>query len=323
VPLFPARSYDGFVPLKRCVLAVFLLAAFVGSALAKIGDAPRTYEARFGHAIKEGFDGEKSGLSVYRTKEFQEIRVTFVKGASTKEVYKYDSEKSVPRTLIEAIRAENEGQNVFDGYNQITVESLNSDTIDYLARPDGGEKTYTGVVKEKTVDSQRWVVLSDHGTVIELPIAIPGYPQQITLAAGRTYSVTMLEELADDVSTIVGVVSKREHADWFDAVDDAGLTGIQQLVRVTEGATVVFDRSVCSRHHEKMELRTVKIGYGMYGPKSWAESYCMGNLPHFRDFALGGCVVQEPETTKIYVCAKCVAECEDYARQHPEEDVAK
>lgn len=310
------------MPLKRCVPAVFLLAAFVSSALAKIGDAPTAYEACFGHAIKEGFDGARPGLSVYRTKEFQEIRVTFVKGASTKEVYKYDSEKSVPQTLIEAIRAENEGQNVFDGYNQITVESLNSDTSDYLARPGGGEKTYSGVVNEKTVDDSRWVVLSDHGTVIELPIATPGYPQQIILTAGRTYSVTMLEELTDDINTIIGVVSKREHADWFDAVDDAGLTGIQQLVRITEGDTVVFDRSVCSLHHEKMELRTVEIGYGMYAPKSWAESYCMSHFPHFRDFALGGCVGRDAESTSIYVCPKCVAECNDYARQHPEKDKA-
>jgi hypothetical protein len=64
-------QYDGFVPLKRCVPAVFLLAAFVGPALAKIGDAPRTYEARFGHAIKGAFDGAGSGLSVYRTKTFK------------------------------------------------------------------------------------------------------------------------------------------------------------------------------------------------------------------------------------------------------------
>jgi hypothetical protein len=310
------------VPLKRCVPALFLLAAFVGSALAKIGDAPTAYEERFGHAIKEGFDGAKSGLSVYRTKEFLEIRVTFVKGASTKEVYKYDSEKSVPQTLIEAIRAENEDQHVFDGYNQITVGSLNSDPFDYLARPGGGEKTYSGVVKEKTVDNQQWVVLSDHGTVIELSIATPGYPQQITLTTGRTYSVTMLEELADDINTVTGVVSKREHADWFDAVDDAGLIGIQQLVRITEGGEVVFDRSVCSLHHEKMELRTVKIGYGMYAPGSWAESYCMSHFPHFRDFALGGCVVGDAESTSIYVCPKCVAECNDYARQHPDKDKA-
>jgi hypothetical protein len=302
---------------------VFILAAFVGSALAKIGDAPTAYEARFGHAIKEGFDGARSGLSVYRTKEFQEIRVTFVKGVSTKEVYKYDSEKSVPQTLIEAIRAESQGQNVFDGYNQITVESLNSDTFDYLARPGGGEKTYSGVVNEKTVDNQRWVVLSDHGTVIELPIATPGYPQQITLTAGRTYSVTMLEELEDDINTIVGVVSKREHVDWFDAVDDAGLTGIQPLVRVTEGDTVVFDRSVCSLHHVQMERRNVLVAYGMYGPKNWAESYCMGHFPHFRDFALGGCVVGDAESTSIYVCPKCVAECDDYARKHPTEDRTK
>lgn len=313
--------YDRFVPLKGCVPALFLLVVVVSSAFAKIGDAPPAYASRFGHALKEGFDGAGSGLSVYRTREFQEIRITFVKGASTKEVYKYENSESVPPSALEAIRAENEGQHVSDGYNQLKVESLDTDTdqFDYLARPGGAEKTYSGVVKEKNVDDQRWAILSDHGTVIELPIAAPGVPQEINLTAGRTYSVTMLEAFADDIGTSLGVVSKREHADWFDAVDDAGLLGIQQLVRITEGGTVVFDRSVCSLHHEKMELRTVEIGYGMYGAKDRAESYCMSHFPHFRDFALGGCVEGEAKTTSIYICAKCVAECKEYAGQHPEE----
>jgi hypothetical protein len=291
--------------------------------LAKIGDAPTAYEARLGHAIKRAFDNAESGLSVYRTKEFQEIRVTFVKGVSTKEVYKYENPESVPQTALEAVRAENPLEHVYDVYGTTTVESSTPDAAlleDYFERkPSGRETTYSGVAKEKNVDDQRWVVLSDHGTVIELPIATPGYPQQINLTAGRTYSVTMLEEWADDINTILGVVSKREHADWLDAVDDAGLTGIEQLVRITEGGTVVFDRSVCSLHHEKMELRTVRIGYGMYASGSWAESYCMSHFPHFRDFALGGCVGREPETTSIYICPKCVAECNDYAREHPEQ----
>lgn len=307
--------------MKRLILTAFGLALGLTHVPARIGETPAQLEARFGSPLKEGFDGARSGLSVYRTKEFQEIRVTFVKGASTKEVYKYDGEKSVPQTLIEAIRAENQGQNVFDGYNQITVESLNSDTFDYLARPGGGEKTYSGVVNEKTVDNQRWVVLSDHGTVIELPIATPAYPQQITLRAGRTYSVTMLEELAYDINTIVGVVSKREHADWFDAVDDAGLTGIQQLVRITEGGTVVFDRSVCSLHHVKMELLEVPVEGGFHPPKSDAESFCMQHYPYYRSFASGGCM-DLAASTRIYVCPKCVAECNDYARQHPDKDKA-
>jgi len=130
----------------------------------------------------------------------------------------------------------------------------------------------------------------------------------------------MLEEWADDINTVAGVVSKREHVDWFDAVDDAGLTGIQQLVRITEGGTVVFDRSVCGLHHVKMELRKVRVAYGMIGPKNWAESYCMGHFPHFKDLALGGCVEGDAESTSIYICPKCVAECDDYMRQHPKDE---
>ena len=286
--------------------------------MAKIGDAPAVYAERYGRAVKEAFDAEGSGICVYRTEEFKEIRVTFEKGASVKEVYKYVRQESVPESLVDAIRAENEGEYLFSGYDHVTVESSNGDTFDYLARPSGAQKTYSGTVKEKTVDDARWAVLFDHGTVVELPIGGPGYPEQVSLTSGQTYSVTLLEELADDINTVIGVVAKREHVDWFDAVDDAGLAGIHQLVRITQGSTVIFDRSVCSLHHEKMELRTVKIGYGMYGAKNWAESYCMSHFPHFRDFALGGCVVREPETTEIYICAKCVAECEEHARNHPE-----
>jgi hypothetical protein len=245
-----------------------------------------------------------------------------VKGASTKEVYKYENPELVAQTALEAVRAENPREHVYDVHGSTTVKSSNPDEAlleDFERKPSGRETTYSGMVKEKNVDDQRWVVLSDHGTVIELPIATPGYPQQINLTVGRTYSVTMLEEWADDINAILGVVSKREHADWFDAVDDAGLTGIEQLVRITEGSTVVFDRSVCSLHHEKMELRKVEISYGMYAPGSWAESYCMSHFPHFRDFALGGCVGRESQTTSIYICPKCVAECNEYAREHPEQ----
>lgn len=306
------------MPLRRFTISLLLLGAFACSVRAKIGDAPAVYAKRYGPAVREAFDAEGSGLSVYRTEEFREIRVTFKKGASEKEVYKYVSGESVPQRLVDAIQAENKDQHIFSGFDQVTVESLTDDSVDYLARPSGAEKTYSGIVKEKTVDDARWAVLFDHGAVVEVPVATAGYPQQVNLTSGQTYTVTMLEELADDINTVIGVVSKREHVDWFDAVDDAGLAGIHQLIRITQGSTVIFDRSICSMHHEPMELRTVKIAYGMLGAASWAESYCMGHFPHFRNFAAGGCVVQDAETTSIYICPKCVAECKEYAQQHPE-----
>jgi len=311
--------------VKRVSPILLLFFAVFPRADAKIGDTPAEYEARYGRSIKQAFDSEGSGLSVYKTKEFKEIRVTFVKGSSKKEVHKYAGDSPVPQSLIEAIRAENPGQDVYDGFGEVRVRSSEIDLSETkeLERPSGRETTYSGTVKIRSDGDTRYGVLTDNGNVVEIPLYGPPYPQEFALTPGRTYSVTLLEQWSEDTSTSIGVVSKREHADWFDAVDDAGLNGIQQLVRISEGDNVVFDRSVCGLHHVKMELRSVEIRYGMYGAGSKAESYCMGHFPHFRDFALGGCIEGDAKSTSIYICPKCVAECNEYTRQHPETDKHK
>ncbi len=308
--------------MKRFLPIVLLLTVAIRWTDAKIGDTPAAYDARYGHSIKKAFDSDGSGLSVYKTEKFKEIRVTFVKGTSRKEVYKYAGDSPIPQPLVDTIHAENSGQDVFDGSNEISVRPSKTDLSEHneLERPSGRETTYTGAVKERNDGEARYAVLTDHGTVVELAMMPPRYPQEFNLTPGRRYSVTLLEQWADDTNTRVGVVSKREHVDWFDCVDDAGLNGIQQLVRITEGDKVVFDRSICGLHHVKMEIRSVEIGYGMYAPQSKAEIYCMEHFPHFRDFALGGCVVGDAKFSSIYICPKCVAECNEYTRQHATEE---
>jgi hypothetical protein len=115
------------------------------------------------------------------------------------------------------------------------------------------------------------------------------------------------------------VVSKREHVDWADLNEDAAAEH-QQLVRVSEGDKVLLDRSVCSLHHVKMEKRKVEIIYGLWAPPSEADLYCVNHFPHCADYALGGCAVTDdsPKSAVIYICPKCVAECNEYKRQHPE-----
>jgi hypothetical protein len=70
-------------------------------------------------------------------------------------------------------------------------------------------------------------------------------------------------------------------------------------------------------HHVKMELRTVRVESGFY-PKSDAELYCVEHYPFYRDFAISDRFIDTPKSARIYVCPRCVAECRDYAKNHPE-----
>ena len=130
--------------------------------------------------------------------------------------------------------------------------------------------------------------------------------------------MTVLDENSEDLETQLAIVARREHVDWNDAVDEAH-SSFQQLVRISTDKNVVFDRSICSVHHITMERQNVPIAYGML-TSSKAESYCADHFPNFRDFARGGCMVGDTKFTSIYICPKCVAECNEYTRQHPEQD---
>lgn len=311
--------------MRRFPSIVLVVIFGIATAHAKIGDKLADYEARYGRSVKQSFDSSGSGISVYRTDKFKEIRVTFSKGLSRREVFKTTDDRPIPRSVVDAIRAENAGQKL-DALSQeidVWAPETASSTLVEFEKPSGRETTYTGSVKIRNDNDGRYAVLIDHGKVVELPLTPPGYPDEFSLMPGRTYLVTLLQEWAVDTNTRSGVVSKREHVDWNDCVDDVGSNGIEQLVRITEGGQVIFDRSICGIHHVKMELRNVEIDYGMYAAGSEAESYCMQHFPHFRDFALGGCVVGDQKFTTIYICPRCVAECNEYTRQHPKKDKTK
>jgi hypothetical protein len=311
--------------MKRFVPIVVLLTAAVGSANGKIGDTPAEFEKRYGVPIKQAIDERGTGIRIYRSEKFKQIRVNFLNGISQREDYKYlgDPPKA-DAAIVESIRAENPGKHVFDRSDSLRVyseEALAAE--DRLSQPDGLEHTYSGTVKIKREGDSGWAVLRDHDNVIEIPVLTPTYPREFELTEGANYSVTVLDKFSIDINQKLVVVSKREHVDWEDCIDDAGLGGIQQLVRIKQGDKTVFDRSVCGLHQVKMELRSVEIAYGLYAPQSQAEIYCMQHFPHFRDFALGGCQVGDEKFTSVYICPKCVAECNEYTRLHPKNGPSK
>jgi len=316
--------FAGIPQMKQLALTAFGIAFALTHLSARIGETPSQLEERFGAPIKEALGEDSSGLRVYHSAEFTEIRVLFIEGTSEKEKYIYAGEPPIPPALIDTIRKENPGQEVIDVTSWVTVSSERGlATEDRLPKRDQLEHTYSGQAKMKKDGDWHRAILHDQDTVIEIPIFPLGYPREFELTDGASYSVTVLDQDSEDINGVIAVISRREHADWHDSVDDAGVGGIQQLLRITSGDKVIFDRSVCGLHHVKMELRNVRVAYGMYGPKNWAESYCIGHFPHFRDFALGGCVVGDAESTSIYVCPKCIAECDDHTRTHPTEDRTK
>jgi hypothetical protein len=310
--------------MKRFLPIVLLLTA-VRWTNAKIGDPPAEFEKRYGVAIKQAVDKNGTGIRIYRSEKFKEIRVNFVKKISQREEYKYlGGPPKANAAILESIRAENPGRRVSDRSDSLRVyseEALAAE--DRLSQPDGLEHTYSGTVKIKSEGDAGWAVLHDHDNVIEIAVLPPTYPREFELTEGASYSVTVLDEFSVDINKKVVVVSKREHVDWEDCTDDAGVGGIQQLVRIKQGDKTVFDRSICGLHHVTMELRSVEIAYGMYAPQSDAEIYCMKHFPHFRDFALGGCLVGDEKFTSIYICPKCVAECNEYTRLHPKNGTSK
>lgn len=305
--------------LTFAIAATFL----IEPAQARIGETPEQLAQRYSEPIKQAFNNDGDGLCIYHSKKFKEIRVHFAKGLSEREDYMYlgDTPSSDP-IIVGAIRTENPNQHIEDRWEGVRVYSqaaFQREVERLPSQPSGREHTYSGVAKIRSDGQSQWVVLKDHDTVVELPTLGPHRPTQYILESGHRYSVTVLEKWSVDVNRLVGVVSKREHVDWTDCVDDAGVSAIQQLIRITDGDNVVFDHSICSSHHVKMELRNVEIAYGMLS-YSKAESYCTGHYPNFRDFAAGGCVEGDEKFAPIYICAKCVAECNEYKRQHPEED---
>ncbi len=233
------------------------------------------------------------------------------------EQYKVAGNGSVPDSIVEALKQENPGESVLALSWGVEVGTPEPESELKFVRHSQEEHTYSGTGHYKDDNQTRWFVLRDGDTVIEILLGrfAPGLAD---LKADTKYDVTVLDENSEDLQTQIAIIGRREHVDWDDAADEAH-SSFQQLVRVSAAGKIVFDRSICSLHHIKMEKRNVEVAYGMLA-YSKAESYCIAHYPNFRDYAVGGCIVGDTKFTQIYICPKCVAECNEYKCQHPEEN---
>jgi len=305
----------------------FIVIAIAGSlashSFARIGETPQQLQERYGRPIKQAF-GDVEGMCIYHADGFDKIRVHFYEGRSDQEdffVILGTTSIEAKADLAKRVQSENPNQHVQDGwYDRVRVFSEarvrsrskkdNDNAID-------GERSYSGVAKVKSYDLGKVAVWNEDGTVIEMPtpLELDGFE----VKPGHSYTVTVLPNSPGYMGAPSVVVSKREHLDWDDFNEDAAAH--QQLVRVSEGDKMLLDRSVCSLHHIKMEKRKVEISYGLWAPTSDAELYCVNHYPNYEDYALGGCDPEDnPKSAVIYICPKCVAECNEYKRTHPEKN---
>jgi hypothetical protein len=311
--------------MKRLALLIPIVAFITSRALGRIGDTPERLQERYGAPIKESVDQDGYGLRIYRCDKFKEIRVTFVKGKSQLEQHKIAGEGPVPDSLAEELKQQNAAEHVLVLSNYVEVGTHEPEEELKFVTHSQQERSYSGTLeaRDDAYARSRTFVLRDGKVVIEIP-AVGSDPQLNDLTVGSKYTMTVLDEHFEDLETQIAIVARREHVDWEDAVHEAH-SSFQQLVKISTDEKVVFDRSTCGVHHVKMELRGVDLVYGMYAAQSDAESYCMSHFPHFRAFALGGCVEIEggPKSAFLYVCPKCVAECNEYTRQHPPKNEPK
>ena len=93
-----------------------------------------------------------------------------------------------------------------------------------------------------------------------------------------------------------------------------------EAMRITDGGTVIFYRSTCEIHRQKMERRDARIIYGLPSSDAFPDRKAEAELfPHYRDFELGGCAVMPgfPETTTQFVCGACEEAFSKWQAEHP------
>jgi len=307
--------------MKKAASSFFAIFIAITCTFAGIGETPDQLKERYGKPVAESADKDGNGLSVYRTKQFKEVRVTFVAGKSQHEKFTVmDGVDAKP--ILDTLRKENSGRDGFP-WDDRTISFDSGEEISELkfVRPKTGQTTkYFGHVRIKKLENHVGVgVLNEGDRVVEIMFSGTD-PSLGFIQSGREYSVTVVDQDLADLRDPIVVVGKREHVDWFDAVDDA-YDQLQLLVRIESNGMILFDKSICGTHHIAMNLTEVPIAYGMLASTE-TEIYCDTHFPHFRDYAAGGCLVQEEKTTWVYVCPACVAACKEYARIHPKSEKA-
>ena len=319
------------------VVALVVIAA--SSLQANLGDTEADLKARYGEPNAIERDGRALRVFSYQANGYK-IRVGLVDGKSQHERYRpVDEARSMTDEEIQGLLNANAGGKQWkimpDGRLALGDETaapttafilperkeLNLGTAVYdhafddFLRPDptvGQQETFTGVASFQHLREPPGDLLlirtRDNVLVISWPSK--SYPELAHITEGETYRITVVNKEADDTGTAMVFISDREHKTWPDVVDDSKA---EPLVRIEEGKQTIFDRAVCEVHHIKMPLIKAEIVYGMYAPTE-VEGFCHTHLPHYRTFALGGCVMSDvsPKTTAIYLCPACVAECEKH-----------
>lgn len=180
---------------------------------------------------------------------------------------------------------------------------------------DGATRSYSGRVEIKKKDKQDYAVLRADTTVLEIPLGL--LEATTGLGSGLECKITVLNRFPEgDLGAPIAWVGKREHLDDQDMTDDAH-DQLQMLVSIESDGKRIYDRSFCSVHQAPMELHTVEIAYGMLAFSS-TEQYCQKHFPNYRNFASGGCMVDDEKTAQIYICPACVTACDEYQRAHPD-----
>jgi hypothetical protein len=82
---------------------------------------------------------------------------------------------------------------------------------------------------------------------------------------------------------------------------------IPELLRVQADGQTIYDVEVCEVHKTKMQLKEVRISYGLPASGTLPTDTERRRFPHCREQVLGGCVISPdgPKTEKIYVCSEC------------------
>lgn len=302
--------------MSRAISAGLMLMWSAGAAFGALGETDEQVAERFGAPLAESVDENGDGLRVYASSECKQVRVSFTANKSVAELHVLDSDDPRREQLLATLVSQNPDIEVYDAADGVQVGfPPGADVLKKWVDRSGRERSYTGTISLKEWEGKSFAVLTAEGVKVEIPVA--AFPLELGhVVDGLDCTVTTLDARTGDRYVAYAVVARREHIDWDDAVSDPHST-IDILVRITAGDDVLFDRTICGVHRRKMEFAHAPIAYGLLA-WSKAERHCEEQFPHFRDYAVGGCMVGEEKFASLYICPDCVSACQEYKQAHPE-----
>jgi len=85
-----------------------------------------------------------------------------------------------------------------------------------------------------------------------------------------------------------------------------------ELLKIEKDGKTIFDGWICEIHRSKMELKDVKVIYGLAIPilhhglsPEQMSRMRMAKFPHANEVVLGGCIVESQISAPKLVCAEC------------------